>query len=64
MALLVTVKAWLVVGGGVGLVNEEWLKVPVWDLCENVGFGRVVKEPVKEDSWRLLRLDEGGGGAE
>jgi hypothetical protein len=32
----------------VGLVNEEWLIVPVCDLCEKVGFGRVVKEPVNE----------------
>jgi hypothetical protein len=56
------------------------VKLPVWDLWEKVGFGSVVKElendgkvlvkvglvkePVKEDSWCLMRLEDGGGEAE
>lgn len=68
---------------GTGTENEPvklgWLKVPVCDSCDIVGFGSVVKElvndgkvpvnvgllkdPVKEGSWRLAAaLEEGGGG--
>jgi hypothetical protein len=69
---------------GTGTENEPvklgWVKVPVCDSCDTVGFGSVVKEPekdgkvpvklglvnepVKEDSWRLAALEAGGGGAE
>lgn len=67
---------------GTGTENEPvklgWVKVPVCDSRDTVGFGSVVKEPekegkvpvkvgllkepVKEDSWRLATLEEGGGG--
>lgn len=29
-------------------VKLGWLKEPVCDCCENVGFGSVVKEPEKD----------------
>jgi len=43
---LVTLKAWrLVLGSGVGLIKEGRPTLPVYDLCEKVGFGSVLKEP-------------------